>query len=37
MDKKLTVRSVAALNSKGDYHDGGGLYLQVTLRTDGSP
>jgi integrase len=37
MDKKLTVRSVAALNSKGNYHDGGGLYLQVTLRADGSP
>ena len=37
MDKKLSVRSVAALNSKGNYHDGGGLYLQVTLRSDGSP
>jgi integrase len=37
MDKKLTVRSAAALNSKGNYHDGGGLYLQVTLRSDGSP
>jgi hypothetical protein len=37
MDKKLTVRSVAALNSKGNYHDGGGLYLQVTIGAEGSP
>ena len=37
MKKGLTAKGVAALREPGKYADGGGLYLQVTIGTDGTP
>jgi hypothetical protein len=35
VEKRLTATRIATLRTQGDYHDGGGLYLQVRVRKDG--
>ena len=37
MEKRLTALRVASLKAKGNYPDGGGLYLQVAIGADGTP
>ncbi|TPV99622.1 MAG: hypothetical protein USCAAHI_00943 [Beijerinckiaceae bacterium] len=37
MEKRLTALRVATVKTKGAYHDGGGLYLQVTTGAGGTP
>jgi len=37
MEKRLTAVKVAAIATKGNYPDGGGLYLQVQIGKDGKP
>jgi integrase len=35
VEKRLTATRIATLRTQGDYHDGGGLYLQVRVHKDG--
>jgi hypothetical protein len=37
MEKRLNAARVAATSAKGNYPDGGGLYLQVQIGADGKP
>jgi hypothetical protein len=37
VEKRLTALRVAAIAAKGNYPDGGGLYLQVQIGKDGKP
>src|ERR1700730_2178280 len=37
VEKRLTAMEVGRCATPGLYADGGGLYLQVTIGTDGSP
>jgi hypothetical protein len=37
VEKRLTALRFAAIAAKGNYPDGGGLYLQVQIGKDGKP